>query len=109
VDSEGAQDSFDATGDIVLQDVSFAYSEDQPLFAGIDMTLAGGKTTAIVGPTGSGKTTILSLLGRLYETTGGTITIGGTDIRSIQIKALRSHFSVVAQGRRSRRNRRPDA
>lgn len=97
VDSEGAQDSFDATGDIVLQDVSFAYSEDQPLFAGIDMTLAGGKTTAIVGPTGSGKTTILSLLGRLYETTGGTITIGGTDIRSIQIKALRSHFSVVAQ------------
>ena len=97
VDKPGALDQFDATGDIELRDVSFSYSKEQPLFNGIDMTLKGGKTTAIVGTTGSGKTTILSLLGRLYETTGGSITIGGTDIRDIQINVLRSHFSVVAQ------------
>lgn len=96
-DSEDAIEAFDATGDIVLSDVHFSYSKEQPLFSGINMTLAGGKTTAIVGPTGSGKTTILSLLGRLYETQSGTVSIGGTNIRDIKIKALRSHFSVVAQ------------
>ncbi len=97
VDTPGATDTFDATGDIILKDIHFSYLEDQPLFAGLNMTLSGGKTTAIVGPTGSGKTTILSLLGRLYETGSGEITIGGTDIHDIQIKALRSNFSVVAQ------------
>ena len=97
VDKETAHDDFDPNGDIVLKDVHFSYNPDQPLFAGIDMTMKGGKTTAIVGPTGSGKTTILSLLGRLYETDKGTISIGGTDIRDIRIKSLRSNFSVVAQ------------
>lgn len=96
-DREGAVAEFDATGDIVLSDVTFSYTKDQPLFSGFNMTIEGGKTTAIVGPTGSGKTTVLSLLGRLYETSAGTVTIGGTDIRDIQIKALRSNFSVVAQ------------
>lgn len=97
VDHDGATETFDATQDIVLKGVTFSYSDDQPLFSGIDMTLKGGKTTAIVGPTGSGKTTILSLLGRLYETKEGDITIGGTNIRDIKIKTLRSNFSVVAQ------------
>jgi len=97
VDTPGATATFDATGDIILKDVHFSYLMDQPLFAGIDMTMSGGKTTAIVGPTGSGKTTILSLLGRLYEIGSGEISIGGTNIRDIQIKALRSNFSVVAQ------------
>ena len=96
-DKDDATAEFEATGDIVLKDVSFSYSKDQPLFNDLNMTLKGGKTTAIVGPTGSGKTTILSLLGRLYETKEGAVTIGGTDIRDIEIKALRSHFSVVAQ------------
>jgi len=96
-DREGATDQFDATGDIILDDITFSYSKDQPLFSGLNMTIGGGKTTAIVGPTGSGKTTVLSLLGRLYETQSGTVSIGGTDIRDIQIKALRSNFSVVAQ------------
>lgn len=96
-DRPDAVSKFDANGDIVLKDVTFSYSKDQPLFKGLNMTLEGGKTTAIVGPTGSGKTTVLSLLGRLYETGEGTVSIGGTDIRDIQIKALRSHFSVVAQ------------
>lgn len=97
VDRPDAVSEFDASGDIVLKDVSFGYNDDRLLFSDLNITMKGGKTTAIVGPTGSGKTTVLSLLGRLYETSDGTITIGGTDIRDIQIKALRSHFSVVAQ------------
>ncbi len=97
VDSQGAVAEFDATGDIEISGVNFSYDKDQPLFQDLNMTMEGGKTTAIVGPTGSGKTSVLSLLGRLYETRRGKITIGGTDIRNIKIKALRSHFSVVAQ------------
>ena len=97
VDRDGAVAEFDATGDIEIRGVTFAYDKDQPLFKDLNMTMKGGETTAIVGPTGSGKTTVLSLLGRLYETKRGEITIGGTDIRDIQIKALRSNFSVVAQ------------
>lgn len=97
VDRENAVAEFDATGDITMEGIHFSYKEGQPLFTDLNMTMRGGKTTAIVGPTGSGKTTVLSLLGRLYETDKGTISISGKDIRDIQIKSLRSNFSVVAQ------------
>jgi ABC-type multidrug transport system fused ATPase/permease subunit len=96
-DAPDAIDDFDTSGDIVLQDVAFGYSENAPLFDGIDMTFKGGKTTAIVGSTGSGKTTILSLIARLYNVGSGEITIGGTPIEKIRIRALRQSFSVVAQ------------
>lgn len=61
------------------------------------MTFQGGKTTAIVGATGSGKTTILSLIARLYNVKGGEISIGGQPIDKLKIHALRNAFSVVAQ------------
>jgi ABC-type transport system involved in cytochrome c biogenesis ATPase subunit len=77
--------------------VTFSYSAEQPLFEGLDMVIPGGKTTAIVGATGSGKTTILSLMSRLYNVEGGTVTIGDTPINDIRIRVLRSAFSVVAQ------------
>jgi ATP-binding cassette subfamily B protein len=96
-DKPGATSDFEPLGDIRLDGVSFGYSDDQPVLKNIDMLIEGGKTTAIVGPTGSGKTTILSLLGRLYEVTGGEITIGGVPIEDIKIKPLRQCFSVVAQ------------
>jgi ATP-binding cassette subfamily B protein/subfamily B ATP-binding cassette protein MsbA len=97
VDRPGATEAFDTAGDIRFDGVRFAYSPDQPLFDGLDLTFAGGRTTAIVGATGSGKTTVLSLLARLYEVEDGRITIGGTDVRDIRIKALRGAMSVVAQ------------
>ena len=97
VEKPGALDHFDPLGDIVLSDLTFRYSEDQPLFEGLNLTLKGGKVNAIVGPTGSGKTTILSLLGRLYDPVSGSISIGGTPISDIKIKTLRHSFSVVAQ------------
>ncbi|WP_147127441.1 ABC transporter ATP-binding protein [Shimia ponticola] len=96
-DKPDARADIDHSGDIVLENVSFGYSEGQPLFNGLNMTLEGGKTTAIVGGTGSGKTTVLSLLARLYEVQGGRVSIGGTDIRDIKLETLRRAFSMVAQ------------
>ena len=97
VDKPDAQPVADPRADIVFNDVSFSYREDHPLFYGLNLTIQGGKTTAIVGSTGSGKTTILSLLARLYDVQDGTIRYGETDIRDLQLDALRGQFSVVAQ------------
>ncbi|QYX56475.1 ABC transporter ATP-binding protein/permease [Roseovarius sp. SCSIO 43702] len=96
-DKPGATADFDTGADIVLHDVTFSYDPEQPLFDGLDMTFEGGKVSAIVGATGSGKTTILSLLTRLYDVQGGRITFGDTDISDLQVGALRGAFSVVAQ------------
>lgn len=97
IDAPDAVETFDTDGDIVLHDVTFRYSENAPLFDGLNMTFKGGKTTAIVGSTGSGKTTVLSLIARLYNVGGGQITISGQPIEGLRIRALRQAFSVVAQ------------
>jgi ATP-binding cassette subfamily B protein/subfamily B ATP-binding cassette protein MsbA len=96
-DRSDTKSTFDATADIRLAGVEFSYTPGSPVLEDIDMTFAGGKTTAIVGATGSGKTTILSLITRLYDIDGGTITIGDDDIRDIKVKSLRRAFSVIAQ------------
>lgn len=96
-DAPDATDVFDPQGDLIFDDVTFSYSDDQPLFDRLSLAIKGGQTTAIVGSTGSGKTTILSLLARLYEVQGGGITLDGKDIRSLKVRALRNSFSVVAQ------------
>lgn len=96
-DAPGAVADFDTGADITLRDVKFSYSPDQPLFEGLNMTFQGGKVSAIVGSTGSGKTTILSLLSRLYDVKGGQITIGDQPIDQLQLRALRGAYSVVAQ------------
>ena len=96
-DLPNARVEFDPTADIRLERVRFSYEKGPLLFDGIDMILEGGKNTAIVGATGSGKTTILSLITRLYDIDDGQITIGGDNIRDIRIKALRKAFSVIAQ------------
>lgn len=97
IDTPDAHENFDTAGDIALEDVSFCYTADAPLFDGLNMGFAGGKVTAIVGATGSGKTTVLSLLTRLYNVDAGRIAIGDTPIHDLKIKALRRAFSVVAQ------------
>lgn len=96
-DREGAVTEFNTLGDIVFDKVSFQYKPGQPLFQDLNLTFDGGRSTAIVGATGSGKTTVLSLLSRLYEVKSGEITIGGTAIKDIKIENLRRAFSVVAQ------------
>jgi ABC-type multidrug transport system fused ATPase/permease subunit len=96
-DRDGVIERFDPHADIALEDVTFCYHPENPLFDHLNMTFQGGKTTAIVGPTGSGKTTVLGLLSRLYSIQGGSIEIGSTPIDQIKIASLRSAFSVVSQ------------
>jgi ABC-type multidrug transport system fused ATPase/permease subunit len=96
-DAEGAKTDFDTSADITLDNVQFAYDPEQPLFDGLNLSFAGGKVSAIVGATGSGKTTILSLLSRLYDVQGGEIRFGDTPICDLKVAALRGAFSVVAQ------------
>lgn len=97
VDAPDAVAEFSTGGDLTLDNVTFGYDADHPLFQDLSLRFGGGEVTAIVGPTGSGKTTILSLLGRLYDPASGTVRIGDTPVNKIQISALRQAFSVVAQ------------
>lgn len=92
-----AKAEFDPAGDITLREVTFQYENGQALFEDLNMTFEGGKVTAIVGATGSGKTTILSLIARLYDVQKGTVSIGGERVDKLRIDALRQSFSVVAQ------------
>ena len=98
-DMKGASTQFDARSDLVLEDVSFAYqgAEDRLLFDGLNLRFQGGKTSAIVGQTGAGKSTILSLIARLYEPQSGRIFIGDKDIKGLDSTALRNAFGVVSQ------------
>ena len=92
-----AKEKFNPAGDIVFDNVTFQYLENQPLFKGVNMTFEGGKVTAIVGATGSGKTSILSLISRLYDVSKGAVSIGGEPVNGLRINKLRQSFSVVAQ------------
>lgn len=84
-------------GDIVFKDVWFAYNNEDWVLKGVSFKVPEGKTTAIVGATGAGKTSVISLLGRFYEFNKGTIEIDGTDIRSYDAAALRKHIGIVLQ------------
>ena len=85
-------------GDIVFDHVSFHYADDDtPVLSDISCTIPAGKTVAILGGTGSGKSTMMYLLQRLYEPTGGDITIGGVPIRRIDREHLRSHVGLILQ------------
>jgi len=96
-DLPNARADFDPAADIQMKGVNFAYTDSQPLYEGLNLTIQGGKITAIVGATGSGKTTVLSLITRLYDIDGGEVAIGEHNIRNIKVKALRKAFAVVAQ------------
>ena len=88
-------DSF--KGDVEFNDVHFGYTKDQPILKGIDFTVSAGQTIALVGPTGSGKTTIINLLSRFYEVDQGQIKIDGRDIRDYKISDLRKKIGIVLQ------------
>lgn len=84
-------------GDIVFDHVSFAYEEGNEVLKELCMTIPAGKTVALLGNTGSGKSTVVHLLQRLIEPTSGTITIGGVDIRKIDRWYLRAHVGLMLQ------------
>ncbi len=84
-------------GDIVFDDVVFAYDENRPILNHLSCTIKAGQTVAILGSTGSGKSTMVHLLQRLFEPQSGSITIGGTPIQKIDRKYLRSHVGLILQ------------
>lgn len=82
---------------IEFKHVNFGYSEDKPLMTDVNFEIPSGHVVAIVGPTGAGKTTIINLLMRFYEISGGTITIHGTDIRELSRETLHRQIGMVLQ------------
>ncbi|WP_297106116.1 ABC transporter ATP-binding protein/permease [uncultured Devosia sp.] len=82
---------------IRFEDVSFHYDPDRPILKGVSFEVPAGKTVAIVGPTGAGKSTISRLLFRFYDVTGGRITIDGQDLRDVTQESLRSAIGMVPQ------------
>jgi ABC-type multidrug transport system fused ATPase/permease subunit len=86
-----------AQGDVVYQHVNFSYRPDVPALRDINVAVSAGQCVALVGPTGAGKSTLVSLLSRFYEATGGTIMLDGRDIAQIPLRELREQVGVVSQ------------
>lgn len=84
-------------GDINFKNIDFGYVPEKQVLQGLDLWVKQGQKIAIVGATGSGKTTIVNLLTRFYETDGGEITVDGTDIRDIPVSGLRKSIGIVLQ------------
>jgi ATP-binding cassette, subfamily B, bacterial len=91
-------DPAQVTGHVRLEDVSFAYpGADRPALSGIDLDVPAGRTLALVGETGSGKTTLAALIARLYDPSSGSVRIDGIDIRDIRLADLAAIVGVVSQ------------
>ncbi|GAA2944966.1 MULTISPECIES: ABC transporter ATP-binding protein [Streptomyces] len=84
-------------GSVVLEKVSFRYDPEKPLIEDLSLRVEPGQTVAIVGPTGAGKTTLVNLLMRFYEVTGGRITLDGVDVSKMSRDGLRSGIGMVLQ------------
>ena len=84
-------------GNICFKNVHFAYKKDEPVLKGLNLDIQAGQRIAIVGATGSGKTTIVNLLLRFYDIDSGSITVDGTDIRDIDKASLRKNIAIVLQ------------
>ena len=97
-DADNAAELTDVKGHVRYDHVSFHYSDDEtPVLSDISIDIPAGKSIALVGPSGSGKPTICSLLPRFYDVTGGSITVDGKDIRGLTLKSLRSQIGMVQQ------------
>ena len=97
-DAPDAVELKDVKGRVCYEDVSFHYSDDETtVLSHVSIEIPAGKSVALVGPSGGGKTTICSLLPRFYDVTDGRVTVDGQDIRSLTLKSLRSQIGVVQQ------------
>ena len=85
------------TGRVELRGVDFAYHPGAPVLHGVDLEIEAGQTAALVGPTGAGKTTIVSLISRFYEVSGGALLLDGHDVRDLAQENLRRHMALVPQ------------
>ena len=97
-DKEGAIDLENVKGDVCYDNVSFHYSDDnKTVLSQVSIHIPAGKSVALVGPSGGGKTTICSLLPRFYDVTAGKVTIDGNDVRDLTLKSLRNQIGMVQQ------------
>lgn len=96
-DSENASVLDEADGNVVLKDVAFSYTPDKKFIENMNLIAKPGQRIAIVGPTGCGKTTLINLLMRFYETDGGEIEVSGHNIKNITRKSLRANYGMVLQ------------
>jgi ATP-binding cassette subfamily B protein len=92
-----AVDFPEVEGVLELRDVSFEYVKDQPVLRGISFTTRPGERLAIFGPTGSGKSSIINLVGRFYDPKGGEVLIDGVDLRRVRLRSLRRRVAIVLQ------------
>ena len=85
------------TCDITFSDVHFSYEKEKEILKGVSFTLPDGKMTAIVGSSGAGKSTVIGLIPRLYDSTAGSVSIAGTDVKDFDLTYLRRHIGMVTQ------------
>ncbi|MFF5967189.1 ABC transporter ATP-binding protein [Streptomyces collinus] len=84
-------------GEIAFEDVHFAYGDDEEALGGVDLRIPAGQTVAFVGETGAGKSTLVKLVARFYDPTGGRVTVDGTDLRDLDLTSYRHRLGVVPQ------------
>jgi ATP-binding cassette, subfamily B, multidrug efflux pump len=96
-DVPGAKELQRAEGRIELRDVSFSYDPLRPVLHGVSFTVPAGQTVALVGKTGAGKTTVASLVPRLYDATSGAVLLDGVDVRELTRRSLRKQMAMVLQ------------
>lgn len=96
-DKPGAFELEEVKGAVSFDDVTFAYEKDQSVLKGIEFTCSPGDIVALAGPSGAGKTTMLKLIPRFYDVTGGAVRIDGVDVREVTQSSLRERIAVVPQ------------
>ena len=95
IDKPGARALPPGPGDIRFENVAFGYRGGRPIFTDLDLVIRGGEAVAVVGPTGSGKTTVARLVPRFYDVDGGRVLLDGTDVRDVKIHELRGSVGIV--------------
>src|SRR5439155_13321721 len=96
-DRPGAVELPAGGGHLRFEGVEFEYLEGRPVLHDVDLELSPGKTIALIGHTGSGKTTLTSLVPRFYDVTAGRVTLEGTDVRDVKLASLRHAIGVISQ------------
>jgi ATP-binding cassette subfamily B protein len=97
LDAADAVDLPEARGEVALRDVTFGYDADAPVLHDVDLTIPAGKTVALVGATGAGKSTVIKLLARFYDPQVGEVLVDGHDLRHVTQRSLREQLAVVPQ------------
>jgi len=97
LDRDNAKTMETARGDIDFKNVTFSYEDGQPALRGVSLAVEAGKTVALVGQSGAGKSTVLNLIPRFFDTDSGQISVDGNDIRDLTIASLRANIALVSQ------------